>query len=239
MGSHSTKRNDDVYKLVAQLTWRLGQEGYSIVSGGGPGIMEAANLGAYLCASGSASLDTAFAILARSPDYHADPTGYVAAAAEVRRQFPSDSGESLAIPTWAYSDEPTGQFSSCIGKYFANSIREDGLLAIACDGVVFARGSEGTLQEVFQDACHNAYWTFRTRAPMVFLQGSDNFFTRVPSILDVVKAQASRASPAYDSDIAAFSTVQEIVGFIKTHPPHGPTGTTLKRTFGQSNLTLK
>lgn len=69
---------------------------------------------------------------------------YVAAAIQVRRHFSKDSGENLAIPTWAYSNEPTGQFSSAIGKYFANSIREDGLLAIASDGVIFARGSQGT-----------------------------------------------------------------------------------------------
>jgi hypothetical protein len=57
----------------------------------------------------------------------------------------SGRGKSLAIPPWAYSDEPTGQFSSFIGEYFANSIREDGLFAIANGGLVFARGSEGTL----------------------------------------------------------------------------------------------
>src|SRR5580658_2720380 len=237
MGSHGTARTDDTYKLVAQLTWQLRQEGYSIVSGGGPGIMEAANLGAYLSNYRIEDLQTALAILARAPDYKSNRQGYVAAATQVRTQFSNDSGESLAIPTWAYSDEPTGQFSSLIGKYFANSIREDGLLAIAADGIVFARGSEGTLQEVFQDAAHNAYWSFHTRAAMVFLN-NQSFFTQPPAIVEVVKAQAGRAQPPYDGYIGICSTARDVVDFIKGHPMQQQPEFGGKRTFGQSNLFL-
>ena len=49
-----------------------------------------------------------------------------------------DGGESLGVPTWVYVDEPTGGFATHIAKYFTNSIREDGLLAIARSGVVYA-----------------------------------------------------------------------------------------------------
>jgi hypothetical protein len=80
--------------------------------------MEAANLGAYLSSYESDAVDQAIEILSKSTDYKNDRKGYIAAALEVRKRFPKDSGESLAIPTWAYSDEPTGQFSSQIGKYF-------------------------------------------------------------------------------------------------------------------------
>jgi predicted Rossmann-fold nucleotide-binding protein len=237
MGSHGTARTDVTYKLVAQLAWQLRQEGFSIVSGGGPGIMEAANLGAYFSNYLTSDLDAALALLAKAPDYTSDPTGYVAAAKEVRTRYPNDSGESLAIPTWAYSTEPTGQFSSKIGKYFANSIREDGLLAIAADGVVFARGSEGTLQEVFQNAAHNAYWSFHSRAAMVFLN-NQGFFTQPPSIVDVVAAQAKRAHPPYDGFIGLCATAKEVVDFIKAHPmqPEPVPGAT--RTYGISNLSV-
>jgi len=175
--------------------------------------------------------------LPRPPDYTSDPTGYVAAAKEVRTRYPNDSGESLAIPTWAYSTEPTGQFSSKIGKYFANSIREDGLLAIAADGVVFARGSDGTLQEVFQNAAHNAYWSFHSRAAMVFLN-NQGFFTQPPSIVDVVAAQAKRAHPPYDGFIGLCATAKDVVDFLKAHPmqPEPVPGAT--RTYGISNRSV-
>jgi predicted Rossmann-fold nucleotide-binding protein len=239
MGGHSKTRADQIYKLVAKLTWQLRQEGFAIVSGGGPGIMEAANLGAYLSSYESKAVDDAIDILSKSGDYEKDPAGYIKAASEVRAKFPQDSGESLAIPTWAYSNEPTGQFSSCIGKYFSNSIREDGLLAIAADGVVFAPGSAGTLQEIFQDATHNSYWTFNTRAPMVFL-GKD-FFLKLPSIFEVLRAQAHRPDNRYgpyDDMVGVFDTAQEIVDFIKAHPMKTPPQIALKRTFGLSNLNI-
>jgi hypothetical protein len=111
--------------------------------------MEAANLGAYFALQPETALSDAIDTLFLAPAYPGNQKAYVAAATRVRHQY-KDSGLSLAIPTWAYSDEPTGQFSSRIGKYFSNSIREDGLLAIAAWGVVFAPGSAGTLQEVFR-----------------------------------------------------------------------------------------
>jgi predicted Rossmann-fold nucleotide-binding protein len=237
MGGHSLARDQGVYLLVATLGWSLCREGYSVVTGGGPGVMEAANLGAYLSGYPLEAVNAAVEVLGRSPDYSKDPIAYVDAATQIRKSFSKDSGESLAIPTWAYANEPTGQFSSAVGKYFANSIREDGLLAIASDGVVFAPGSEGTMQEVFQDACHNAYWTFGTRAPMVFLNTSD-YFTRPPSIFDVVQAQAGRQKPPYASLVTVCKDIPPIVKFIKANPPTPKPGAPAVRTFGLTNLEL-
>jgi hypothetical protein len=45
-GSARTKRNDWAYKTTLKATELLSRRGYSIISGGGPGIMEAANRGA-------------------------------------------------------------------------------------------------------------------------------------------------------------------------------------------------
>ena len=55
-----------------------------------------------------------------------------------------------------------------MAKYFANSVREDGLLTIARHGIVFTPGSAGTIQEIFQDACQNHYVTAGVVSPMVF-----------------------------------------------------------------------
>jgi uncharacterized protein (TIGR00730 family) len=45
-GSARTPRDHPSYEAARQMARRLGQEGYAIITGGGPGIMEAANRGA-------------------------------------------------------------------------------------------------------------------------------------------------------------------------------------------------
>jgi uncharacterized protein (TIGR00730 family) len=45
-GSARTRRNDWAYRTTVKTTEILSRRGYSIISGGGPGIMEAANRGA-------------------------------------------------------------------------------------------------------------------------------------------------------------------------------------------------
>ena len=45
-GSHSMTRNNSYYKDCEKVAYQLGKRGYAIITGGGPGIMEAANSGA-------------------------------------------------------------------------------------------------------------------------------------------------------------------------------------------------
>jgi uncharacterized protein (TIGR00730 family) len=45
-GSARTHYNDKYYKLAEEIAYELTQNGYGIITGGGPGIMEAANKGA-------------------------------------------------------------------------------------------------------------------------------------------------------------------------------------------------
>jgi uncharacterized protein (TIGR00730 family) len=46
-GSARTHYNDKYYKLAEDIAFKLVQNGYGVITGGGPGIMEAANKGAY------------------------------------------------------------------------------------------------------------------------------------------------------------------------------------------------
>jgi len=46
-GSARTKPDDKFYKKTVDIARQLSQEGYTIITGGGPGIMEAANKGAF------------------------------------------------------------------------------------------------------------------------------------------------------------------------------------------------
>lgn len=45
-GSARTKPDNKYYKLAEEISYKLTKEGYGVISGGGPGIMEAANKGA-------------------------------------------------------------------------------------------------------------------------------------------------------------------------------------------------
>jgi hypothetical protein len=45
-GSARVKSDDEIYKNAEEIAYRLGKMGFSIITGGGPGVMEAANKGA-------------------------------------------------------------------------------------------------------------------------------------------------------------------------------------------------
>ncbi|MGV7235003.1 MAG: TIGR00730 family Rossman fold protein [Nitrosomonadaceae bacterium] len=56
-GSSRTHVDHPYYKLAEQIALQLSDAGFSVISGGGPGIMEAANKGAYLGKSPSIGLN--------------------------------------------------------------------------------------------------------------------------------------------------------------------------------------
>ncbi len=56
-GSARTKPGNHYYDLAVEISKRLAEEGFGIISGGGPGIMEAANKGAALAGGKSVGLN--------------------------------------------------------------------------------------------------------------------------------------------------------------------------------------
>ncbi len=211
MGGHSLRRGAPEYVRVARLGRLLARHGFVTVSGGGPGAMEATHLGAWFREHGLDDLDEAIRTLSAAPRF--SPIGpWLDAAFEVRRRWPllaapEQRHVSVGIPTWLYGHEPPGAFATHIAKYFANSVREEGLLAIAGAGVVFAPGGPGTVQEVFQDACQNHYRTFGAPSPMIFL-GEDFWRVRRP-IFPVLAHMA--AGSEYAQWLHASDDLDEIV----------------------------
>jgi predicted Rossmann-fold nucleotide-binding protein len=187
MGGSGTLAAAPNYRRIVHIAAALTRRGYLVVGGGGLGIMEAANLGAYVAERSDADRDAAVdALTVVLP--HEDRAGYMRAADEVRERF-APGAESLAIPTWVIRGEPISQFASHIAKYFSNSIREAGMLAVATAGIVFAPGGAGTMQEIFQDAAQNAYRTYG-RSPMAFLD--TQHYCAETGLYPAVERQAAR-----------------------------------------------
>ncbi|MDF1698188.1 MAG: hypothetical protein P1U56_20235 [Saprospiraceae bacterium] len=212
MGGHGTLRTDPFYAEVAKTAQLLSQKGYLIVSGGGPGTMEAANLGAYMANYTPNELLDAITILSKAP-YYSDNLFHEQALL-VLRKFPN-ANESLAIPTWFYGHEPSNVFASHIAKYFSNSIREDTLLAICVHGILFAPGSAGTTQEIFMDAAQNHYTTFDYISPMIFM--GKKRYTEETQLFDTLKQLSS--DKKYGELVHLVDSAEEAVQAFIDNPP--------------------
>ncbi|MFE6483696.1 LOG family protein [Streptomyces sp. NPDC057757] len=168
MGGHAMGRGTLAYEGAARLGRELARAGLTVATGGGPGAMEAANLGAYAAPFDDGMLSEALELLARTPSFVPSVTDWARAAFAVRERWPA-GGASVGIPTWFYGHEPPNAFAAHIAKYFANATREDGLLARCNAGVVFLPGAAGTVQEIFDNATPNYYESRGEPTPMVLV----------------------------------------------------------------------
>ncbi|MDP3892471.1 LOG family protein [Nocardioides sp.] len=167
MGGHALPRGSAAYADAAHLGRLLGAR-HTVATGGGPGAMEAANLGARLARYSPDDLDAALEMLAGVPSFHPDVGAWAAPACEVVERWPQATA-SLGIPTWHYGHEPPNPFATAIAKYFRNAVREAILLEVCDAGIIFLPGAAGTVQEIFQDACENFYADESSVAPMVLV----------------------------------------------------------------------
>lgn len=209
LGGHGLGRDSESYASVARIAYELSRKDYTILTGGGPGAMEAAHLGARFANRAAAGLDAAIARLAADPStrHFPFPHGsdlvvdggfdaeamaalhrWMLPAMQIAEETSADAGVSIGIPTWLYGHEPSTPFATEHAKYFENSIREEGLLTLAIYGAIYAPGSSGTLQEIFEDANQN-YYVFpgEGMSPMVFLD-IDQFWTKTYPVIPVLKA---------------------------------------------------
>lgn len=205
MGGHAMARGTDAYAGAARLGRDLARTGLTVATGGGPGAMEAANLGAYAAPHPDEMLDEALEILAKTPSFSPSISDWARAAFEVRGRWSGGDG-SVGIPTWFYGHEPPNAFAGHIAKYFANATREDGLLARCNAGVVFLPGAAGTVQEVFDNATPNYYESRGEPTPMVLVDRA-HWTERLPAWPLLTSLARERSM---ESRIALVDSVAEV-----------------------------
>ncbi|KUO07670.1 LOG family protein [Streptomyces sp. DSM 15324] len=210
MGGHAMERGTDAYAGAARLGRELARDGLTVATGGGPGAMEAANLGAYAAPFDAAMLTDALRLLAKAPTFTPSVTDWARAAFEVRATWP-DGGPSVGIPTWFYGHEPPNPFAAHLAKYFSNATREDGLLARCNAGVVFLPGAAGTVQEIFDNATPNYYESRGEPTPMVLVD-REHWTERLPA-WPLLRSLARERS--MESRIALVDRIEEAPAALK------------------------
>jgi predicted Rossmann-fold nucleotide-binding protein len=183
MGGHALERGRPAYADAARLGHALADAGLTVLTGGGPGAMEAANLGAF--SPDAAALDHALARLGTVPGFRPaiEPWATVALGLHeelIGRPVPETRVRSVGIPTWFYGHEPPNVFCNGIAKYFSNAIREDGLLARCSAGLVVLEGAAGTVQEIFQAATRLYYAPEGEVIAPIVLVGTRHWTEHVP-----------------------------------------------------------
>ncbi|WP_315724972.1 MULTISPECIES: hypothetical protein [unclassified Bradyrhizobium] len=253
MGGHKELRGSKTYVAVAEMARRLTREGFLMASGGGPGAMEAVHLGALLAQEDDQTMREAIVHLATQASLPnsiniVDAAGNVdeavaqlvhrwaVPAVELLERY-RNGGVSLAVPTWHYGHEPLTPLATHVAKYFLNSIREDVLLALAVNGIIFAPGKAGTLQEVFQDAAQNYYRGDGPFSPMIFF---DRTFWRetlpVESLLEALFAKNGQGDE-FEKKVRFTDDIEEVVELLVAQKA-GSDARLLSRmeTLGMSDL---
>lgn len=193
MGGHGIARTDPTYRAAVLLGRQLAREGRTVVTGGGPGAMEAANLGSSLSSYDDDAVNAALQSLATAPSFRPSITDWASTGLAVRREYPGDGG--VSVPTWFYGHEPPNVFATSIAKYFSNALREDVLLSRARGGILYLPGAAGTVQEIFQAVTPNYYGDPATQIPLI-LVGVEHWTVTLPvwPLLQSLAAERPMAS---------------------------------------------
>lgn len=216
MGGHGVTRDSAAFASAARLGARLVEAGAVVLTGGGPGAMEAANLGAYAVGQ---DLDAALHALARVPDFR-DIDAWASVALQVRGQLDTAAARSergvsghrtrsVGVPTWFYGHEPPNVFCDGIAKYFSNAVREDELLAHSTAGVVVLPGAAGTVQEIFQAVTPRYYDTGLSPVAALVLVGRRHWTETVP-VWPLLQTLA--AGRAFSSSLHLVDGIDEVAG---------------------------
>ena len=185
MGGHALQRGTDGYAAAARLGHEVAAAGRVVLTGGGPGAMEAANLGAYV--GDDDRLASSLADLATVPSFRPSIEAWARSAMTVRAHLREErmrdgttTARSIGVPTWFYGHEPPNVFCGGIAKYFSNALREDTLLSRCDAGLVVLPGAAGTVQEIFQALTPLYYAEPGAVVPPLVLVGTQHWQHTLP-----------------------------------------------------------
>ncbi len=212
MGGSSTPRDAPAFRLAAETAKALSEAGFLVATGGGLGIMEAGNLGAYFAGRPHEELLAAIDELERCPTYEGREAEYIDSARLIAAHQPAGA-PSLAVASWRYEGEPISQFATDIAKLFQNAVREDGLLSIADAGVTYFPGGFGTLQEVFQDLAQNGAAAPAHQMAMVFVDTAA--YGEPGSPFHLARARAASATPPFDDLVSLADSADAVVAAMR------------------------
>jgi predicted Rossmann-fold nucleotide-binding protein len=212
MGGSSTPRDAPAFRLAAETAKALSEAGFLVATGGGLGIMEAGNLGAYFAGRPHAELLAAIDELERCPTYEGHEAEYIDSARLIAARQPAGA-PSLAVASWRYEGEPISQFATDIAKLFQNAVREDGLLSVADAGVTYFPGGFGTLQEIFQDLALNGAAAPAHQMAMVFVGTAA--YGQPGSPFHLARARAASATPPFDDLVTLADSPDAVVAAMR------------------------
>lgn len=213
MGGHALQRDSKEYAAIAALGMALAGDGFLVASGGGPGAMEAANLGARLSPHGPEALADALRVLAAVPSFQPSIDAWARAALDVKQRF-SGGADTLGVPTWFYGHEPPNLFATRIAKFCSNAVREATLLELCRGGLVYLPGAAGTVQELFQAATGNYYAADPADLTPLVLVGHEQWTTTLPAW---PLLQSLAAGKPMATAIALVDTVEEAGSWLGVH----------------------
>lgn len=191
MGRGSIKRDSKQYQNAAFIGKKLAEQGYIVITGGGPGTMEATHLGVWFAGRTEQELMDAINLLKKTTNI--ESTDYLKRAIEVKQAYPKIMKTiDIAIPTFVYGVEFGNIFAETYVSYFNNAVREEAMIILSKNGIILLPGGYGTMLELFFALEYNSD-EIKTDKQRPILLFNSTFWKKTfgPALLNKVKTTDS------------------------------------------------
>jgi predicted Rossmann-fold nucleotide-binding protein len=165
MGGHALERGTDGYTQAALLGRSVARAGFTVATGGGPGAMEAANLGAYLSPYPDEALTQSLSALAAVPSFQSGHQLVGAHGLRGAHAVPQGPRGRVAVRADLVLRARAAERLRLGDRQvlLQRAARGRAARARANAALVFLPGAAGTVQEIFQAATPAYYGTDHAR----------------------------------------------------------------------------